>query len=276
MTGWKKNVFSLNITPNPPPHFTTFTYRRISSICLPAFISDISTSQLITNPPTILPALLFSFYDTLRSLLDKHAPAITKTTSRSRSNPWMTSDLLLLKTHCRKLERINIQSHSLKDIFKLPSATNKYHKLITSAKSSFNSNLILKSASNTRLLWQTINSLLHRSPTAALPTAPPKASLSQLLQHSSQKWFSKLHLKHLSAPSPMPPHFLPTTIPPSLESFSQTSVTEISTLIIEYTNSYCDLDPILISLLKLISSSISPTICNIVNLSLSTGTSHPH
>ena len=60
--------------------------------------------------------------------------------------------LLPLKAHRRKLERIYIQSHSLTDLFKLRSATNKYHKLITSDKRSFNSNLIIKSASNPRLV----------------------------------------------------------------------------------------------------------------------------
>ena len=70
----------------------------------------------------------------------------------------------------------------------------------------------------------------------------------------------------------MAPHFPLTRIPSSLASFSPTSVTEISTLRTECTNSYCDLDPIPTSLLKLISSSISPTICNIVNFSHFTGT----
>ena len=165
--------------------------------------TDLSTSQLITNPPTTLPELLSSFYDTLHSLLDKHAPHITKTTSCPSSNPWMTSDLRLLKTHRCKLEFIYIQSHSLIDLFKLRSATNKYHKLITSGKCSFKSNLILKSASNPHLLWKTINSLLHCSPTPALPTAPARPSLSQLFATFFSEKVSELHLKLLSVPSSM-------------------------------------------------------------------------
>ena len=187
----------------------------------------------------------------------------------------MTSDLLLLKTLRHNLERIYIQSHSLIDLFKLRSATNKYHKLIISAKRSFNSNLILKSASNPRLLSKTINSLLHRSLHLLFLQLHPKPLSHRFLLHSSQKRFpnfiSNFYLLPLSCP-----HFPPTTIPPSLDSFSPTFVTEISTLITECTNSYCDLDPIPTSLLKLISSSISPTICNIVNLSLSTAPFHPH
>ena len=59
---------------------------RLNSICLPALISDLSISQLTSNPLTTLPESFFSFYDTLRSPLDEHAPFITKTTSRPRSN----------------------------------------------------------------------------------------------------------------------------------------------------------------------------------------------
>ena len=158
---------------------------------------------------------------------------------------------------------------SLIDLFKLRSATNKYHRLITSAKRSFNFNLILKSASNPRLLI--INSLLHRSPIPALPTVPLRAYLSAFCYILLWKGFQTSSQTSICALSHVP------TLPIDYNSFQSwllftTSVTEISTLISECTNSYCDLDPIPTSVLKLISSSISSTICNIVNLSLSTGT----
>ena len=110
----------------------------------------------------------------------------------------------LLKVHRCKLERIYIQSHSLIDFFKLRSATNKYHKLITFIKCFLNSNHILRSASNHCLHWKTINSLLHHSRTPALPTAPLRASLSQRFATFCSEKVSKLHLKLLSAPSTMP------------------------------------------------------------------------
>ena len=139
----------------------------------------------------------------------------------------------------------------------LRSTTNKDHKLVTSTKRSFNSNLILNFTCNPRLFWKTINSLLHCTPTSALPTAPLTPSLSQLFSTFFSDNVSKLHLKLLSAPSPMPPHFFsPTTIPRSLDSFTPTSVTVIFMLIFECTNSYCDIDPIPTILLKLLSPSI--------------------
>ena len=171
-------VSSLNITPNPLPPSTTFRYRRIKSIYLSALIFDLATSQLIINSSTTIPELLSPFYDTVRSLLDKHVPLITKTTSRLRFNPLMTSDILLLKAHRRKLERIYIQSYSPIYFFKLRSASNKYHKLITSTKRSFDSNLILKSASKSRLLWKTITSLLYRFPTCSPYSTTQSLSLT--------------------------------------------------------------------------------------------------
>ena len=190
---------------------------------------------------------------------NRHSPLIIKTTSRSRCNPEMTSDLLLLKAHRRKLERIYIQSHSLIDLYKLRSATNKCHKLINFAKRSFNSNHILKCDFNPRLRWKTIICLLDRSPNLLSLKLHPEylfhsfcyIFLRKGFQTSSQTSFCSLS-HH--------PHFTPTTTSPRLYSFSPTSVTEMSRLITESTNSYYDLDPIPTNLLKLMFFSISPTI----------------
>ena len=194
-----------------------------------AFMSDLSTSQLTNNPSTTLHELLASFYDILRSLPDQHATLIIKTTSRPRFNPWMTSDLLMLKAHRRKLEPMYIQSYLLIDLFKLRCAASIYHKLITSAKRSFNFNLILKSVSSPRLLWKTINSLLHGSPTPDLLQLYPEPFAHRFLLHSSQKrspnFILNFYLLHL--PCLHTSHRLKFFL---LLTLSQTSVTEISTL----------------------------------------------
>ena len=74
----------------------------------------------------------------------------------------------------------------------------------------------------------------------------------------------------------MPPHCPPTTIPPSLDSVSPTSVTEISTLITECTNSYCDLDPIPTSLLNSYPLLSHPPSTILSTFLLPQAPSHPH
>ena len=123
--------------PNPPLPPTTFTYRHINAIDYPKFVDDLNSSPLITNPPSCLLDLLNSFFATLASLLDYRAPLLTKTNKYSRTapSPWITTDILSLKSARRRLEHACIASHSIFDLILLRSATNRYHKFIAAAKS---------------------------------------------------------------------------------------------------------------------------------------------
>jgi hypothetical protein len=53
----------------------------------PTNLFKTSSSQLITNPPTALPELIDSYNSTLRSLLDKHTPLITRPVPALPSKP---------------------------------------------------------------------------------------------------------------------------------------------------------------------------------------------
>ena len=75
-------IFSqCHITLNHPTPQTTVAFRRINSISMSDFIYDLNASQLITDPSFILPEFIFFYFSALRSLLDKHAPSFTKTST---------------------------------------------------------------------------------------------------------------------------------------------------------------------------------------------------
>jgi len=85
---------SVDRTPLPPPTFHSF--RRYHSIDIDSCscLADLQCSRLITNPPKLLGSLLIAYNTTLQSsLLDKHAPVITRFFSRSLN---LTLGLLLL------------------------------------------------------------------------------------------------------------------------------------------------------------------------------------
>ena len=147
---------SRNIIPNPPPPATTFTYRRLNKINYHKFICDLNSIPLITNPPVTPTELFESYFTTLRSLLDRHAPLITKSNKSSRTtlSPWITSEIIKLKPSRRRLEHTYISSHSLLDYKILRTATNHYHRAISAAKKAYFSSRILSSLSNPRTLWK--------------------------------------------------------------------------------------------------------------------------
>src|SRR5208282_4823089 len=72
------------------PPIINRTFRRTHSIDVDMFMSDLLSEQLITQPPSHLSDLIELYNFTLSSLLDKHAPLITKPSSSRQSNPWFT------------------------------------------------------------------------------------------------------------------------------------------------------------------------------------------
>ena len=76
-------------------------------------------------------------------------PLLTKTnkSSRTASTPWITPEILSLKSARRRLERTYIASHSILDLKLLRSSTNRYHNFIAAAKNSFHAALVQSSSS---------------------------------------------------------------------------------------------------------------------------------
>ena len=86
----------------------------------------------------------------------------------------------------------------------------------------------------------------------------------------SEKIF-KLHTALKSAPKNKSPHTSPKTTPTNLSFFNPVTEEDVSKLILNSSNSFCDLDPLPTSLLKQCLPACLPSITHIINLSLGTG-----
>ena len=150
-------------------------------------------------------------------------------------------------------------------------ATNAYHLSVIQAKKLFNSSLISSSSSNPRKLWNTINKLLHRKHISQLPSSIDSKSLPHMFATFFSNKVLQLHstIKLLSTNTS--PHFQPHHVPANLTAFKPVTSEELSKLIYQSTNTFCDLDPLPTSVLKQCLPALLSTITNIVNLSLNTG-----
>ncbi len=128
---------------------TTKTFRRINNIDPLDFSNDILNSPLTNRDEDELSLsdLVNVYNTTLSTLLDKHAPLITKQVSTSKSNPWFNSDLASLKHNRRKLERTWRSTHSIADLDLLREATKNYHKAIVKAKQDYHARQIQMNSS---------------------------------------------------------------------------------------------------------------------------------
>ena len=116
---------SINPAPLPPP--TLHSFRWLHSIDIGSFLTDLKSSQLITDPPKSLGPLLSAYNTTLSSLLDKHAPIITKLSRRqSPSNPWFSTTLRAFRSTLRHAENIWKRTHSAADWSSFKSLRNQY------------------------------------------------------------------------------------------------------------------------------------------------------
>ena len=116
------------------------------------------------------------YNNTLSSILDKHAPLITKRVKVRKSNPWYTPALAALKKQCRKLEHLWLRTRSVADRIVLREITKTYHQTIVAAKQTYQAALVASSRSNPRRLWNTINKILHRE--SSHPTMPTTGELA--------------------------------------------------------------------------------------------------
>ena len=264
-------LYSLNISRPPSIPVSKHLIRSIRSINIKSFIRDITSSCLITHPPSDLSDLIDCYNSTLSNLLNKHAPLKSKIIRSKPSNPWFTSALNKLKSAKRRLERAWSKSHSLDDLKLLRSATNHYNAAVIKAKRDFNTSLISSHVTNPRQLWKTVNKLLHRTLPQVLPSSESLSSLSQSFATFFSDKIHKLHTNLLLNYTHSSPHIPPPVTPPTFSCFTPVTMDEVSKLLSDSPETSCDLDPIPTSLLKQCSSVLVPTITKIINLSLSSG-----
>ena len=69
------------------------SFRKLGCIDLDSLKGDVANSSLCTNTPDDLVELVTLYNYTLSSILNKHAPLITKTVSSHPHVPWFTNDV---------------------------------------------------------------------------------------------------------------------------------------------------------------------------------------
>jgi len=140
-----------------------------------------------------LDCLLTTCNSTLSLLLDKHAPVITKISSRkSKSNPWFSHNLRAFRTTLRHAESIYKRTHSALDWSEFKSLRNHYHRLTLDAKKQYFSKLGSSSSDNHRRLWQTVNKLLNRKSASSLPSSASATSIADRFAYFFTDKISKL------------------------------------------------------------------------------------
>ena len=246
------------------------TYRQYKKISLEKFKADIAVSELILEPKVSLSGLCDQYFKTLSILLDKHAPLKTKLLSDKPPTPWMTQEILNLKSMRRRLERRWRRTRSRYDRSKYTAMCQLCNRKMSKAKQNFLTSMIDNNLNNPRKLWQSVNKLLHRTPKPSLPNNCPDHLLPEKFSKFFVEKISKIretfvkdqHKNEINSPL---------QCRANLGSLQPATPDEVRHIILSSSNASCSLDPIPTFLVKECSSILIKTITDIVNKSLSSG-----
>ena len=124
--------------------------------------------QMDTDDPDELAAL---FDNTLRSLLDRHAPVKHKNTTSQPCDPWMNDEIKLAKRQRRKAKRKWRASKAHIDLLSYHTMRNRVMFLSNKARSDYYTctNFITENSTDQRRLFGASKSLLNLSKRSGLP-----------------------------------------------------------------------------------------------------------
>uniref|UniRef100_A0A3B3Y420 Reverse transcriptase domain-containing protein n=1 Tax=Poecilia mexicana TaxID=48701 RepID=A0A3B3Y420_9TELE len=238
-------------------------FRSVKTIDLTLFNKDIQDISLPTKF-TSVNDYVNHYNSSLRSILDTHAPVKTRTVTFSRSAPWFTPELRIMKTAGRALERQFISSGLLghKQAYRKHQKT--YSVALTAARSHYFSLKISNSRGNSKQLFSEINSLVK----------PSTYTLADTSIDHCNRFMDFFINKVASIQSALPviaESQVDITLPMQSNTFSAFSVVtqlDVEKIVKSMKTSTCVLDPLPTALLKSNITAICPLITTIINQSL--------
>ena len=263
----------------------TFTYRPIKNIDEEAFKNDVlkslppSPSPVDLSPPHKSPSdvdeLVIKYNSTLMTLINSHAPEITKTISIRPNTPWFNSEISEAKKLRRKYEHAWQKAKHKECCAEYESRFRTQcdivTKLIQNTKSTFYNGKIAAAKGDQKELFKLFNTLFCNTTKQTFPTHDSPEHLASKFSDFYVTKIEKIRSK-ISETSPIvfSPINEKRSVSHPLNEFAPATFKEIHDIINSSPNKSCSLDPIPTHLLKKCGPPIIELILQIVNLSLST------
>ena len=132
--------------------FQCVPIRKIHKINISDFRMDILKFDLIRCPYKTASLLSHQYFNTLRSLLDKHAPIMKKNIPRHAETGFINCDILKAKRLKRKYERAWRRENSASNRSRYRAAINHYNFLLEKSKCNHYSNIVAENQGNPKAL----------------------------------------------------------------------------------------------------------------------------
>ena len=154
-------MFSLKST-KPSLLEKTISYRKLKSIELKYFQSDLAATDLCRNPLEALEDLAKRDNSTLKVVLDKHAPLITRSIKERPRVPWFNEEINMAKRERRKAEKRWRRTRLDSDLVAFKVKRKAATALMNKARRKFCTNFIEENSGDQKKLFAASNHLLNR------------------------------------------------------------------------------------------------------------------
>ena len=254
----------------PHPHRRTVNFRKLRAIDVNSFKQCIQQNSKLQEVELPLDALVANYSDSLKGIIDLHAPLLNRTITLRPHAPWYSDELRDAKHKRRQLERrwrstkLEVHHQLYRDYCVV------INRLLCSTKIAYYETHIAQCPHNSKAMFRTVNMLMGNKGGCPLPS---HTSDLQLASDFSNFFTSKVStiresLNHIDTSNFVSP--LDDDAPATLHSFSPTTIDEIVRIIKLSPNKSCELDPLPTWLLKLCAQELAPIITAIVNKSFET------
>jgi len=230
--------------------------RRWNTFDVDAFKQDLSSTDLVINPPTTCSDFLACYDRTLRQLLDRHAPQ-RPTKRRLRTvSPWYNKDCHHIKNETRRLEKIYRSTHTAE-------AHRQWREQFDKQRRAFNLRFTeywsttIKDSEDSKTLWSRMNCLLR--PDGGVCNPHSAAAFAEFFDGKVSDIRSR-------TADIAPPIIVPRDVP-MLANFESCTSEEVASMIHKAPNKHCELDPAPTWLVKQCSDVLAPVIALLTNRS---------
>ena len=187
-------TFSVNIPIKAPCKFRQVNTRKIHKINITDFREGILNSDLIKHPHKTASLLSHQYFNTLRNILDKHAPIKRKMAPSYPDKGFVISDILSAKCLKRKCERVWRSNNSAINRSRYRAAVNHYNFLLEQSRHRHYSTVIAENNGNPKALWNTFKKILHKSSTIILPDHISPINLANTFGHFFSHKIAKIRV----------------------------------------------------------------------------------
>ena len=245
-------------------------YRKIRGVDSIEFRNDVIASTVFSSPACNVNDLCDQYDSELSKVVDVYAPLKTRFVISCPSALWYSEEIAAEKCKHRKLEKRWPKSGTEADKLQYSDQCSRVCKLLKSSKMSYYASLINENKSDSKVLFNTIDHMLHCKPQNHYPSCgSPKELRDKFADFFCDKIVTIRHQLDMLSTTEAPafPLIDDAIITCELSEFSPTSKDELSGLVKKITAKSCSLDPVPASLLRYCIDDILPIIKSVVNLS---------